>query len=271
MRTKKQVLIFASALMMFFGLTGAQSAFAATFPIDKAGIGAYVKLNSYTIDDYNRAKETYFNTLDSIEVYDTYVIGQKKFSLDGSDSAPSMRSYYIYLSNDGWLVAYLWKEEYGRFSQIINWKDGAPLDNTMLKVAIDDAAGKIGVAYTAPVKYYDFSHPAANKMTIIRESVDSAGGDSNDFTIYVPGTIHSASYALNLADCPTNSTVTVACSNPMFREHNSSSALFHFFTYHSTNYSHSLISGNQSYKITISRDDSACRAILGSLIIYETD
>lgn len=263
----KQKLIM-TAVASIFAFLPMLVAAAPVFP-GNAGIAAYVKLDSFSIDDYNRAKQNYFNTLDSFVMGDTYVVGIKTFSVSDAGGTAAMKPYYVYLGNDGWLVTYLWKEDYGQFSQIINWRNGAALDNTMLKVAIEDAATKIRVTYSDSIKYYDFSHPEATKMTIIRESVDTGSANSNDFSVYVPGTIYSASYSVNCESCSDTSGAYVSCSNGLSTNRIGNG--FFYGSYKEPGYPYSLIPGNKSHKITIRRDNDTAHPVLGSLIIYKTN
>lgn len=154
-----------------------------TFPVDEAGIAAYVKLDSTDID-IDAVAEAFYSIEASGE---SYIIGTVKVENEVSPNYP-----HLYVGLDGWLVAYYLKgEEASRMMQWKNYTVGSINTNT-LKDAIDYMSGKIGITYSEPVKYYDFEFPEANKMTLI--------ADSNDFYVTVPGTLYEASYGILLKD-----------------------------------------------------------------------
>jgi hypothetical protein len=159
-----------------------------TFPVDEAGIAAYVKIDN----SENINLEAVANACDSIEkLEESYVVGTVKI-----ENAFGFNYPHIYIGADGWLVAYYLKTE--EASRIIQWKGyqkGNNLETTTLKDAIDLICQKTGLGYSTPIKYYDFEFPEANKMTVIVETQDLENA-SNDFYVRVPGTIYEASYAI---------------------------------------------------------------------------
>jgi len=101
---------------------------------------------------------------------------------------------HIYLSTSGWLVVYLTADQ--EPIMMVNWNENASLSENLLKVTLKDAVTKLQNSYTnSEIKYYDFSHPEAVQMSLIRENVTSTN-PSNDFTILVPGTVSYAGYTL---------------------------------------------------------------------------
>jgi len=152
------------------------------FPVDEAGIAAYVKVDN--INDINL--EAIANACDSVEkLGQSYLIGTIKV-----ENAVGFNYPHIYVGADGWIVTYYLKTE--EASRIIQWKDYTPgtIKTTTLKEAIDIIAEKTGITYSAPIKYYDFEFPEANKITLV--------ADSNDFHVTVPGTLYEASYGVIL-------------------------------------------------------------------------
>lgn len=151
-----------------------------TFPVDEAGIAAYVKLDNIENIDL----EVVANSCDSIEeLGESYVIGKIKV-----ENAVGFNYPHIYVGADGWIVAYYLKTE--EASRIMQWKDytAGSINTTTLKDAINYITQKIGATYSSSVKYYDFGFPDANKMTLI--------ADTNDFYVTVPGILYEASYAI---------------------------------------------------------------------------
>jgi len=163
-----------------------------TFPVDEAGIAAYVKLDSVTIEDLTEAWYSYHSREKNEE---TYVIGTVKVN----NKHEHWYNYpHLYIGLDGWMVAYYLKDE--EASRIMQWKDYTPgvINTTTLKDAIDFMAESIEVTYSPDVKYYNFEFPDANKMTLIAETLPPTflGSCSNSFSVTVPGTLYEASYSV---------------------------------------------------------------------------
>lgn len=157
-----------------------------TFPVDKAGIAAYVKVDNIGNIDISTLAEAYHTIEASGE---SYVIGTVKVPNEVDSNYP-----HLYVGLDGWIVAYYLKTE--EASRIMQWKGYTvgSINTTTLKDAIDYMCEKIGVTYSGPIKYYDFEFPDANKMTLV--------ADSSDFYATVPGTLYEASYQVLLrSDC----------------------------------------------------------------------
>ncbi len=160
-------------------------------PFANAGMSAYVKLDSITESIFENAKA---NLFDSVENYSAnYIVGLgNTYAYPGYNNAEV--PLHIYLSTTGWLMVYLTADQ--EPSMIVNWDKQTPLGENLLKLAVEDAAKKIGATYNnSSVKYFDFEYPDAAKMTLVRENV-SIQNTSNTFNVLVPGTIHHASYAL---------------------------------------------------------------------------
>jgi hypothetical protein len=192
--------LFGAALVFGFcaGLPCAVGA-ATTFPVDQAGIGAYVKLNSLSPANFENAKSVLFDSVESFG--DTYMIGKKEYaSYTANDMDYGKTNFHIYLGADGWLAAYLLDDE--EPSRIVNW-NAANLSDTMLKFIIDDAIEKIGSAASGKIKYYDFSNPQATKMTFVKEitvanDVNESGEmiRTDDFSLTLPGTLYQPSWTI---------------------------------------------------------------------------
>lgn len=141
----------------------------ANFPVDEAGIAAYVKLDSVENIDIATLAEAY----KSIEKQgESYVVG----------IVPVTNDPHVYIGLDGWIVAYFLKTE--EASRIAGGTKATTLED-----AIDYMAGQIGATYSTPVKYYDFEFPEANKITLITK-------DTGGFYVTVPGTLYEGSYRL---------------------------------------------------------------------------
>jgi len=173
---------------IIFLAKSAEAETSTTFPVDEAGIAAYVKLDSVDITDLTEALNFYY----SIEKQgETYVIGTVKITHQ-LGNWPYWSDYpHVYIGLDGWIVAYYSKDQ--EASRIMQWKgyEKGKIETTTLKEAIDYMCGKIGVTYSTPdVKYYDFEFPDANKLTLIAET-----GNDNSFSVTIPGTLYEGSYS----------------------------------------------------------------------------
>lgn len=162
-----------------------------TFPVDKAGIGAYVRLDDIEGIDLR----AFANALSSVEeLNESYVIGTLKIEVAPYDSgSPQLFTEpHLYIGSDGWIVAYYLRTE--ESSRIMQWKSYQPgkIETTTLKDAIDYIVQKVGATYSSPVKYYHFAFPEANKMTLVV--------DHNDFYVAIPGTLYEASYGVFLRE-----------------------------------------------------------------------
>jgi hypothetical protein len=180
-------------IVFFTKLTKAQET---TFPVEEAGIAAYVKLDSdpekmiqVLTDALN-----YYSEKEVPRTASNYVIGVVEVENGMLRWVPHYNYPHLYIGLDGWMVAYYLKDE--EASQIMQWKDYTPgeITTTTLKDAIDLMCDSIEVAYSGDIKYYDFKFPDANKMTLIAETV-SVGG-SNSFSLTIPGTLYEVSYSV---------------------------------------------------------------------------
>ena len=174
----------------------------AAFPQDQAGIAAYVKLSGVNQTTFDTALDDFF---DSTEPSDnTYAIGIKGYLVDDRPYDPyayNKIDIHFYLGVDGWLAAYLLKDDPA--AKIVNWRPGAELKDTLLKVALEDAIAKLGAAPIGEIKYHDFSAPASSKMTLVKESSPANDQDSegnpvnhNEFSAMMKGTLSRFSWSV---------------------------------------------------------------------------
>ncbi|MCD6493503.1 MAG: hypothetical protein J7K36_06880, partial [Archaeoglobaceae archaeon] len=143
----------------FIGVAGAtESKNAApngsSFLKEEAGVCAYTKLTppvNLTI------VKTVFKTVE-YECED-YIIGSVAVSKYETDDV------HVYVTKDGWLVAYYFKEE--PFPKIIKYTINFFEDNK-LKDALKKVCDALWVSLPT-VNYYDFRYPNANKVLIIAD------------------------------------------------------------------------------------------------------
>lgn len=198
--TKKYYLIlFLACLGVVLGLAIPSQSVRAqtqtTFPVDQAGIAAYVKLDADPQEMIQVLTDAlpHFSPKETPETTSNYVIGVVKIENKFWKNYP-----HLYIGLDGWMVAYYLKDK--EASRIMQWKGykSGELNTTTLKDAIDLMSNNTDVTYSTEVKYYNFAFPNANKMTLIAETLPEASskGCSNSFSVTVPGTIYEASYSI---------------------------------------------------------------------------
>lgn len=159
-----------------------------TFPVNEAGMAAYVKLDSIDITDLTEALN-YFNTIK--KQGKTYVLGTIEVANRTGNQYPN-----LYIGLDGWMVAYFSRGE--ESSRMMQWKNytGGLVNTTVLKDAIDKMAANIGVSYSTStdIKYYHFGFPEATKMAVIIETTTAYATDS--FSLTIPSTPYEVSYSI---------------------------------------------------------------------------
>jgi hypothetical protein len=173
----KTILLSAVVLALFLALNGGCTAQddnstlleepsmngVGAFPQGEAGLTAYV--NTGQVVDLEKLKSI-FSTVD--EVGDNYILGVVQIPDWGGNIA-----IHLYADTDGWIVAYLKKDE--PVSMVMQWGTSdadnptiGVIKSTTLEDALykaGDAAG-VGIVSNA-IKYYHFGFPNANRMMII--------------------------------------------------------------------------------------------------------
>ena len=154
---------------------------AVDFPADEAGISAYVHAKSSV--NLNDAKPA-FATIE--RETDDYIIGTVALSKHTEEQYP-----HVYVSTDGWVVAYYPKERPSGW--ILPWADysGGEISSTTLSKAAGIVCTQIG-GTTTGLKYYDFRYEDASKMMII---VESKRNGANFFKVTIPTSF--ATYAVD--------------------------------------------------------------------------
>lgn len=170
MIVRSKIIISVAFLCMFL-LAGSASA-AVDFPADEAGISTYVKAKENISLD--QAKLTFASI--ERETAD-YIIGTVEMWGHTEEERP-----HVYVSKDGWIVAYYPKDRSSGW--IMPWGDyaGGPISSTTLSKAVGIVATAVG-GTTNGLKYYDFRYPDATNMMIIVES-----GNGNFFKMTIPTT-----------------------------------------------------------------------------------
>ncbi len=195
-KTTKISIISAITLIVFLFAGKINAEESNTFPVDKAGISAYLKINESGSKSLTEA--LYFKE-EIIEQKETHVIVSFEIDIEvkietGENNLNKKIYPLIYLNNDGWMVAYFPKEK--ESSKIMQWTNYSPgnLTTTVLEDALLKMTENINATYSDPIKYYHFSYPEANRMTLVAETIRHPNENKNNFSVIVPGEIHEVSY-----------------------------------------------------------------------------
>ena len=162
------------------------------FPSDEAGISAYVNVGQNI--DLAKAK----NAMRGIQAEGSnYVIGIMELPGLPEEAFP-----HIYVSSDGWILAYYSK--FAPSSWIFQWYgyEGGTISTTTLQNAIAKICSIIGANFNQAkgnMSYYHFKYPEATKLLMAIELITTKGGDwtVDTFTFSIPYdvTLYEGSWA----------------------------------------------------------------------------
>jgi len=160
-----------------------------TFPADEAGISAYVNVGQSI--DLSKIK----SALRGIQAESSnYVIGI--IELPG---LPEEEFPHIYISSDGWILAYYSK--FAPVSRIFQWYgyEGGIITTTTLQDAIAKICPTIGANFNqikTNIGYYHFKYPEAMKLLLAVEWIPG-DKDIDTFTFSIPyeATLYEGSWA----------------------------------------------------------------------------
>jgi hypothetical protein len=188
----KYILVFAAVFLCLVMAGTATATDGTTFPVDDAGIAAYVKVS----ESIELAKVVL--VCDSIvEMNETYFIGVVR-NHDGYNT-------FLYVGADGWVIPYYDKNSVA--SPIVRWNMLSDYDPTIetvtamntLEEVISRVCTNLEINYDtikSEIKYYDFKYPDATHMVII---YDIAHGETeNSFELLIPSdfvTVYESSWS----------------------------------------------------------------------------
>lgn len=181
-RRSRGTLVLVVAFLCLFTAGTAGATNGTTFPVDEAGIAAYVKVNE-SIDLEDILDIFMYEHIEVLN--ETYVIG----TVQNADGVWT----HLYVGADGWVIPYYLETEPA--SYIVRWNKSSPYEPTpenvtamnTLEEMISRVCTYIEVDYETiqpEIRYYDFEYPNATNMTVI---VDMAQGVTSDyFKIWIP-------------------------------------------------------------------------------------
>ncbi len=169
---------------------------ATTFPVQDAGISAYLQINEHGMEKMTEA--LYFRK-EIIEQKETHIIIniEMEIEIEAIDSENNIieKIYpFIYLNNNGWMIAYYLKEI--PTSKIMQWSNysSGTLETTILEDALLKMVDNIEATFSEPIKYYHFAYPEANRITIVAETISHPNYKENNFSVIIPGEVYESSY-----------------------------------------------------------------------------
>jgi hypothetical protein len=155
---------------------------------DEAGVSAYV--NTSQSIDLNKAELCYRNIEYNCS---DYIIGSVELP-----DLPEDEDVHVYVSADGWIVAYYLKDEpAGKIMQWIGY-NGSEINTTKLEDAISKMCTCVEIPYQqikSDTNYYDFKYPDANRLMIIVDRMDVYGTDKFEFKIPGEYEVYNASWS----------------------------------------------------------------------------
>jgi hypothetical protein len=148
----------------------------------EAGISAYVNVGQ----DIDLAQvRGAFKTVETVS--DEYIIGEVALP-----DLPEEAHPHVYVSKEGWIVAYYTKDEAA--SKIMYWAvyKGGLITTTTLQQAIRQVFSPVRIE---EIKYYNFKYPQANRIVLVTEVLEG-GVDSFFLTIPKGLRLFEASWSL---------------------------------------------------------------------------
>lgn len=160
-----------------------------TFPADEAGISAYV--NAGQNIDLAKAR----NSMRGIQAEGSnYIIGIMELPGNPEEEFP-----HIYVSSDGWIIAYYSK--YAPVARIFQWYgyEGGAIRTTTLQDAIAKICPTIGISFNQAkdnMGYYHFGYQDATNLTVAVDTYMDKYSGEDSFSYAIPSnvTLYEASW-----------------------------------------------------------------------------
>ena len=182
----KAISVLAAVFLCLLIAGNAAATDGTTFPVDDAGISAYVKVSDsidlHTVLDYLMPSISYIK-----ETNPTYFI----VNLTNDDDQIT----HLYVGADGWVIPYYIGTD--EVSKVVRWnisshypQSQSVINMTTLEELIFKTCAAIGVDYEtikSDIKFYDFEHPDANRMMIAVDMKSGSGSDS--FGMVIPSEV----------------------------------------------------------------------------------
>jgi len=156
------------------------------FPMNEAGISAYVNANQGI--DLGKAK-TLFKILE--DATKSYVIGTVELANHGEDFWP-----HAYINKDGWILVYYPKDE--PTSKLFQWVgyQRDVITTTTFRDVLFSLGRKLSLdisKFDAKMHYYHFQYPDATRLLIVVDTTE--GSDDFHYTIPTALTVYEVSWS----------------------------------------------------------------------------
>jgi len=173
--TNSRLILVLAAVFMSLFIAG--NASATTFPVDEAGISAYVKVSD-SIDLHGAMDNLLPHIAEVLEVNPTYFI----VTVTNDDN----QNTHLYVGADGWVIPYYLGTE--EVSRAVRWNVASDEDPTpeevtsmtTLEEVISKTCDAAGIDYEtikSGIKFYDFEHPNADRMIFAVDIVSDLQSD----------------------------------------------------------------------------------------------
>ena len=187
------ILVCFSFIFFWIAKLLAQEGTSITFPVNEAGIAAYTKVSSISVEDL------FYVGDELIKSGESFIIVKVNVPVTEEDLKIPVN---VYIGLDGWIVAYLSRGE--PVAKIMQWRNfRGMIESNVLKDAIEIVCQQMNRSYSHPIKYYNFEFPEATQLTLIAERtgrIESDGGSQfirqNDFYVTVPRIPYEVSFEL---------------------------------------------------------------------------
>ncbi len=201
----KKIIIFKAILIILlvsFSVV-AETPPGSLFPDTSAGMSAYVQVDD--IDESNNVfmlnkvqsflgEQGHVISSSSNHTIGTLTTEIKVEDNSGNEFTTASIPVHIYFDTDGYLVAYLLRDEPS--SRIIYWNEytSGSITTNVLEKSLQKVVEEIGNSHT-PVKYYHFQYPTATNFSIVVDTASNLGEQTSNYSVTIPGTVHEASYS----------------------------------------------------------------------------
>ncbi len=281
---KKTLLKITLSLLLLSPLMVIGGGNSTTFPEETAGMSAYTKLQgineSNNVTKMNEVYAFLEQEGTTITSQPTHVIGTLPISIFAKNTSGGIvhimdLSPNIYFDIEGWVVAYLDKDEPS--AKMIQWSDYevGSLPPDILSEAVIKIADQIGHSYDS-ISHYHFQHPEATHLSIVVDLAENTGGRETNYSVTFPGTIHEATYSMfySVSLGSNRCSTSLEVDNTLVVEKPTSAwcagAPYEYYFYPDTTFvpytPHSVVTKG---RLTV--DDREIRIGMGSVFLYQTD
>ena len=165
------VLIALATVFLLLGFALARPALVTgdspAFPVNDAGLSAYIKLDPNTGDFANTGLDRIIKAVftDLVAAGDNYIIG--RLPVNQAKWGTSKVNVQSYVDKDAWVVAYLKSgDKAANIFAWTKWNTSSPKLDTVLEEALQKTASVVGQTIDSKkIVWYDWAHPEATHLS----------------------------------------------------------------------------------------------------------